>query len=90
MYLDSKVNCKTPKFISSLTGSRWARRIVISVLCLFCLYLVGGFLGVPLALRYIALAKVNDKILGTMEVERFRFVLLSAPLPEWRLVVVLD
>ena len=73
MYLDSKVNCKTPKFISSLTGSRWARRIVINVLCLFCLYLVGGFLGVPLALRYIALAKVNDKILGTIEVERFRF-----------------
>ena len=73
MYFDSKVNCKTPKFISSLAGSRWTRRIVISVLSLFCLYVVGGFLGVPLALRYIALAKANDKILGTVEVECFRF-----------------
>jgi len=47
--------------------------MLISVLSLFCLYVVGGFLGVPLGLRYIALPKVNDKILGTMEVERFRF-----------------
>ena len=67
------MNCKTPKFISSLAGSRWTRRIVISALSLFCLYVVGGFLGVPLALRYIALAKVNDKTLGTVEVECFRF-----------------
>ena len=26
-----------------------------------------------MALRYIVLAKVNDKLVGTMEVERFRF-----------------
>ena len=73
MYLNSKVNYKTPTFISSLAGSRWTRRIVISVFSLFCLYVIGGFLAVPIGIRYIALAKVNKKILGTMEAERIRF-----------------
>jgi len=51
----------------------WLKRITIISLSLLCLYVIGGFLGVPLALRHIALAKVNDKINGNLEVERFRF-----------------
>ena len=73
VYVDSQVSFKIPRFNNSLASHRWAKRVTISLLSLFLLYVVGGFFGVPLILRHIVLAKMNDKLVGTMEVGHFRF-----------------
>lgn len=52
---------------------KWPRRIAITLIVLVLLYTMLGFWGVPLALRYIGLAKLNDSVPGWGEVEAFRF-----------------
>lgn len=73
MYDFPRVKHDAPDVISSLFKKRWIRRVAISLLSLFFLYVFAGFLGVPFILRYIVLAKINEKIVGTMEVDHFRF-----------------
>ena len=73
MYHSLQVRFAIPKTINSLAGKRWVRRIVVSSLALFFIYLIGGFLGVPMILRHVVLAKMNDKLAGDVDVGRFYF-----------------
>ncbi|WP_269542769.1 DUF748 domain-containing protein [Cerasicoccus fimbriatus] len=49
----------------------WAKRFGVTAVILFVLYVLGGFWGVPLMLRYYALPKLNEEVAGTGEVEAF-------------------
>ncbi|MEO0795131.1 MAG: DUF748 domain-containing protein [Verrucomicrobiota bacterium] len=49
------------------------KKVSITLGVLFLLYVIGGFWGVPLALRYIGLSKLNEAVAGSGEVEAFRF-----------------
>ncbi|WP_309387097.1 DUF748 domain-containing protein [Cerasicoccus frondis] len=50
---------------------RWGKRLGVTAGVLFVLYVVGGFWGVPLVLRYYALPKLNEEVAGHAEVEAF-------------------
>ncbi|MGE9295927.1 MAG: DUF748 domain-containing protein [Puniceicoccales bacterium] len=51
----------------------WLKRIGITLVVLFLLYVIIGFFGVPLYLRHGLMAGLNKELAGTMEVEAFRF-----------------
>jgi len=67
-----QVKTKKFKFNTFLANHRWLKRISIGALALFFLYVVGGFFGVPLALRYLVLPKINNTLTGAVEIEDFR------------------
>ncbi|MBC2596376.1 DUF748 domain-containing protein [Ruficoccus amylovorans] len=52
---------------------KWLRRIAITAVALVLFYTVFGFWGVPLLIRYVGLAKVNDSIAGHGEIEAIYF-----------------
>lgn len=51
----------------------WIRRLAVGIVGAVLLYSIGGFLGVPLVLRHVVLAKLNAQLVGTLSVERIRF-----------------
>lgn len=61
---ETKVEAPKPK-------SRRRRRLLIALSIVFVLYVLGGFFGVPLLMRHVALPMVNDLLNGTASVERF-------------------
>lgn len=59
--------------MAKVNWKRWAKRLGITLSILFVLYVVIGFWGVPLLLRHVGLAKLNEQVAGNGEVEAFRF-----------------
>lgn len=51
---------------------KWLKRVGITFLTLFILYVLIGFWGVPLILRHIVLDRMNESVAGYATVEAFR------------------
>lgn len=62
-----------PNCIKACWKRRSLRVVAIVIASTIALYMVGGFIGVPLLLRHVVLSRINDKLVGTLEVERIRF-----------------
>lgn len=59
--------------MANVNWKRWGKRLGITLTVLFILYVLFGFWGVPLLLRHVGLAKLNEQVAGHGEVEAFRF-----------------
>ena len=53
--------------------TRWLKRCGIGAATLFLIYVIGGFVGVPLILKHVILAKVDKQIVGSLETGSVRF-----------------
>ncbi|MEM6394688.1 MAG: hypothetical protein AAF797_18130, partial [Planctomycetota bacterium] len=45
---------------------KWRKRFAVTAAVLVVLYLLGGFIGVPVLIRYVALPMVQDRVNGTV------------------------
>lgn len=61
------------EILRRLLPRAWIRRLAVGIAAAVLLYTIGGFLGVPLVLRHVVLAKLNAQLVGTLSVERIRF-----------------
>lgn len=51
----------------------WLRRLTVGLASALLLYILAGFVGVPLVLRHMVLGKINQQLVGTLDVKSIRF-----------------